>query len=244
MFGNTKAFEATFQQTHTSNVWKNKQYGVLTPRSFHFFLSREHFTSYSLISTVNARIPRPVTTTGKCRGRFQNSRWNSHIALALKFSEKKIPKRMEIGPLVSVPSSGTSGRISSHSGPDRLWAGRGGATASLGRTAQAPRGRRAGSGGGQLAREPGLRLAGNGSGCGTRRKPGWRLRAGRLWSRIPRLPRGLSPLRLPLRSRARERTRTRRRPCRVHPGLSWRAQSSASPWRTSCEWPQAAPGRE
>lgn len=47
---------------------------------------------------------------GKCGGRFQNSRCNSHIALALKFSEKKIPKRVGIGPLVSVPSSRTSGQ--------------------------------------------------------------------------------------------------------------------------------------
>lgn len=61
---------------------------------------------------------------GKCRGRFQNRGCNSHIALALRFSEKKIPKRTEIGLLVSVPSSRTSGRFSGRSGPDRRWAGR------------------------------------------------------------------------------------------------------------------------
>lgn len=113
--------------------------------------------------------------------------------------------------------------------------------------------RRIGAGGGvrrgQLAREPGaeapgLRLAGNGSRCGTRRKPGWRLRAGRLLSPTPRFLRGLSREMLPLRSRTRERIRTRRRRCRGRPDPSSRAQSSASPWRTSCEWRQAAPGRE
>lgn len=101
---------------------------------------------------------------------------------------------------------------------------------------------------GQLAREPGaeapgLRLAGNGSRCGTRRKPGWRLRVGKLLPLTPRLPRDLSREMLPPSSRARERTRTRRRRCRGRPDSSWRAQSSASPWRTSCEWRQAAPGR-
>lgn len=101
---------------------------------------------------------------------------------------------------------------------------------------------------GQLAREPGaeapgLRLAGNGSRCGTRRKPGWRLRVGKLLPLTPRLPRGLSREMLPPNSRARERTRTRRRRCRGRPDSSSRAQSSASPWRTSCEWRQAAPGR-
>lgn len=93
---------------------------------------------------------------------------------------------------------------------------------------------------GQLAREPGaeapgLRLAGNGSRCGTRRKPGWRLRAGRLLLPTPRFPRGLSLEMLPPRSRARERTRIRRRRCRGRPDSSSRARSSASPWRTSCE---------
>lgn len=119
---------------------------------------------------------------GKCRGRFQNSRCNSHIALALKFSEKKIPKRTEIGPLVSVPSSCTSGRISGHSGPDRRWAERGGEGRSYGFAGQNCAGAARSQGGVRRgsAREPGLRLAGNGRGCGTRRKPGWRLRAGRL----------------------------------------------------------------
>lgn len=118
---------------------------------------------------------------GKRRGRFQNSKCNSHIALKLKLSEKKTPKRTESCPPASaLPVAKPVSNSEPLGAAAAAGAGRGGASASPTKSAQAPRGRGAGSGGGQLARESGLRLAGNGSRCGTRRKPGWRLRLARL----------------------------------------------------------------
>lgn len=100
---------------------------------------------------------------------------------------------------------------------------------------------------GQFARERGawapvLQVGGNGSCCGAERKPGWRLRVGRRRPQAPWPPRDLSREILHPRSRARERVRPRRRHGHCsRPGLSWKAPSSASRWRTSCEWLEAAP---
>lgn len=81
----------------------------------------------------------------------------------------------------------------------------------------------------------GLQVGGNGSRYGTEGKPGWRLRVARPQLRPPWPPREL-PREIP-RRRSRARERVLRPHCR--PGLSWKAPSSASRWRTSCEWREA-----
>lgn len=122
----------------------------------------------------------------------------------------------------------------------------GGVTTDAGRPGLRRRGAdsRAVSRAGQIARErdagvPGLGSVGTEAAAGRRGNPGWRLRAGRPRPQPPWPPKE-SPREIPRRrSRAREGLRPRqRRHCR-RPGLSWKALSSASRWRTFCEWPEA-----
>lgn len=92
-----------------------------------------------------------------------------------------------------------------------------------------------------------LRVCGNGSHSQEERQPGWRLRAGKRPPQVPWPPRELSREAPRRKSRTRKRVRPHRRRCRhcrcSRPGLSLKALSSASRWRTSCEWPEAVPRR-
>lgn len=106
-------------------------------------------------------------------------------------------------------------------------------------------GSRVGSRAEQFAREWDVRALGrqvgrDGSCRGAKGKPGWRLRAGRPRPQAPWPPRELTRKIPRRRSRARVvRVRRRLSRCR-RPDLLWKGLSSASRWRTSCEWPEAA----